>query len=161
MVKNPGLIRSEIKRRIQTIQESNPTKQRKDVLSKKIKKTEKTIEKLLDAYQEDLLQLDELRSRIPDLRKREKILRLLVKDILIDDDTIRIRHSIPSSKVNSPVPIGPDGGTKIPSCLLRSKSQRTALRSASIEGITSPSIIVPAVRYLYPSPPSGWVWDLP
>jgi len=143
LLKNPGLIRSEIKRRIQTIQDSNPTKQRKEVLSKKIKKTEKTIEKLLDAYQEDLLQLDELRSRMPDLRKREKslkseftsvdslytdqqaifkltentenfllklrktsdmitvterqkILRLLVKDILIDDDTIRIQHSIPS-----------------------------------------------------------------
>ncbi len=174
LLKNPSLIRSEIKRRIQTIQDSNPTKQRKEVLSKKIKKTEKTIEKLLDAYQEDLLQLDELRSRMPDLRKREKslkseftsvdslytdqqaifkltentenyllklrkasdtitvterqkILRLLVKDILIDDDTIRIRHSIPSTKVNSPVPIGPGGGTEIPSCLLRSRSHNPSL----------------------------------
>ncbi len=172
LLKNPGLIRSEIKRRIQTIQDSNPTKQRKEVLFKKIKKAEKTIEKLLDAYQEDLLQLDELRSRMPDLRKREKslkseftsvdslytdqqaifkltentenfllklrkasdtiivterqkILRLLVKDILIDDDTIRIRHSIPSTKVNSPVPIGPGGGTEIPSCLLRSRSHQS------------------------------------
>lgn len=169
LLKNPGLIRSEIKRRIQTIQASNPTKQRKEVLYKKIKTTEKIIEKLLDAYQEDLLQLDELRIRMPDLRKREKslkselksvdslytdqqailkltentenfllklrkasdmititerqkILRLLVKDILIDDDTIRIKHSIPSTKVNSPVPIGPGGGTEIPSCLLRSRS---------------------------------------
>ena len=177
LLKNPDLIRSEIKRRIQTIQDSNPTRQRKEVLFKKIKKTEKTIEKLLDAYQEDLLQLDELRSRMPDLRKREKslrseftsvdslytnqqaifkltentenfllklrktsdtitvterqkILRLLVKDILIDDDTIRIRHSIPSTKVNSPVPIGPGGGTEIPSCLLRSGSQDSALRSS-------------------------------
>jgi site-specific DNA recombinase len=174
LLKNPGLIRSEIKRRIQTIQASNPTKQRKEVLYKKIKRTEKTIEKLLDAYQEDLLQLDELRSRMPDLRKREKslksefksvdslytdqqailkltentenfllklrkasdmitvterqkTLRLLVKDILIDDDTIRIRHSIPSTKVNSPVPIGPGGGAEIPSCLLRSRSHNPTL----------------------------------
>lgn len=177
LLENPGLIRSEIKRRIQTIQASNSTKQRKEVLYKKIKTTEKTIEKLLDAYQEDLLQLDELRSRMPDLRKREKslksefksvdslytdqhailkltenteefllklrntsdmitvterqkILRLLVKDILIDDDTIRIKHSIPSTKVNSPVPIGPGGGTEIPSCLLRSRSHHSSLRSS-------------------------------
>ncbi len=168
LLKNPSLIRSEIKRRIQTIQASDPTKQRKEVLHKKIKKTEKTIEKLLDAYQEDLLQLDELRSRMPDLRKREKslrsefksidslytdqqailkltentesfllklrktsdtitvterqkILRLLVKDILIDDEIIRIRHSIPATKFNAPVPAGSDRTTKIPSYLLRSR----------------------------------------
>ncbi len=170
LLKNPRLIRSEIKRRIKTLQASNPTKQRKDVLCKKIKKAEKTIEKLLDAYQEDLLQLDELRSRMPDLRKREKtlksefnsidnlyadqqailkltentedfllklhktsdtinvterqkILRLLVKDILIDDETIRIRHSIPTTKINAPVPIGSGGNTKVPSYLLRSRSR--------------------------------------
>ncbi|MCP4395581.1 MAG: hypothetical protein GY804_15140, partial [Alphaproteobacteria bacterium] len=169
LLKKPNLIRSEIKRRIQTIQASDPTKEKKEALCKKIKKTEKSIEKLLDAYQEDLLQLDELRTRMPDLRKREKslksefesidslysdqqailkltentesfllklrktsdtitvterqkILRLVVKDILIDDDTIRIRHSIPFTKFNSPVPIGPAGSTEIPSYLLRSRS---------------------------------------
>ncbi len=177
LLKTPRLIRSEIKRRIKTLQASNPTKQRKDVLCKKIKKAEKTIEKLLDAYQEDLLQLDELRSRMPDLRKREKtlksefnsidnlyadqqailkltentedfllklhktsdtinvterqkILRLLVKDILIDDETIRIRHSIPTTKINAPVPIGSGGNTKVPSYLLRSRSHNTSLRSS-------------------------------
>jgi len=118
------------------------------------------------------LQLDELRSRMPDLRKREKslrsefksidslytdqqailklteniesfllklrktsdtitvterqkILRLLVKDILIDDETIRIRHSIPVTKCNAPVPVGPDRTTKIPSYFLRSRSRVT------------------------------------
>ncbi len=175
LLKNPSLVRSEIKRRIETIQASNPNKQRKEVLSKKIKQAEKTIEKLLDAYQEDLLQLDELRSRMPDLRKREKslkseftsvdslytnqqailkltentenfllklrkssdtitvterqkILRLLVKDILIDDDTIRIRHSIPATKMNPPAPIGPGSGAEIPSYLLRSRRHFTVAR---------------------------------
>lgn len=175
LLKNPDLIRSEIKRRIQTIQTSNPTKQRKEILGKEIKKAEKSIEKLLDAYQEDLLQIDELRSRMPDLRKREKalksefksidriytdqlailkltenttgfllklrktsdtitvtdrqkILRLIVKDILIDDETIRIRHSIPVSKFNAPVSVGSDEMAKIPSCLLRSRSGVTDSR---------------------------------
>lgn len=172
---NPGLIRSEIQRRIQTIQTFNPTKQRKEVLGKEIIKVAKSIEKLLDAYQEDLLQLDELRSRMPDLKRREKtlkseftsidsiyadqqailklteniedflsslrktsdtmsvterqkILRLLVKDILIDDETIRIRHSIPATKFN--IPVGSGESTKIPSYLLRSGSHYPALRSS-------------------------------
>ena len=171
---NSGLIRSEIQRRIQTIQTFNPAKQRKEVLGKEIIKVAKSIEKLLDAYQEDLLQLDELRSRMPDLRRREKtlksefasidsiyadqqailklteniedflsslrktsdtmsvterqkILRLLVKDILIDDETIRIRHSIPAAKFN--IPVGSGGSTKIPSYLLRSGSHYPTLRS--------------------------------
>ena len=96
----------------------------------------------MTAYQEDLLSLDELRQRMPDLRRREqvyltelqslqdqltnratylhlaetlssflgklrtatrtidvrerqRIVRLLVKDVLVGDDTIVIRHSIP------------------------------------------------------------------
>ena len=100
------------------------------------------MERLLTAYQEDLLSLDELRRRMPGLRQREqslqgelqalrdrtaeeaamlrlsetlasflkrlretaesldiagrqKILRLLVKEVLVDKDSITIRHSIP------------------------------------------------------------------
>ncbi len=196
LLKNPRLIRSEIKRRVQTLQASNPTKQRKDVLCKKIKKAEKTIEKLLDAYQEDLLQLDELRSRMPDLRKREKtlklefnsidnlyadqqailkltentddfllklhrtsdtinvterqkILRLLVKDILIDDETIRIRHSIPTTKINAPVPIGSGGNAKVPSYLLRSGSHYSALRSSFIRWVIRPFFKVSTLEPLF------------
>ena len=102
----------------------------------------KSMDRLLTAYQEDLLSLDELRRRMPGLRQREqtvqgelqalrdrtaeeaamlrlsetlasflkrlretaesldiagrqKILRLLVKEVLVDKDSITIRHSIP------------------------------------------------------------------
>ena len=101
------------------------------------------MERLLTAYQEDLLPLDELRRRMPELRAREqsvraerqaildqvtdhmsflrlaetltaflqrlrqsaetleiaerqKVVRLLVKEVLVDNDTITIRHSIPA-----------------------------------------------------------------
>jgi site-specific DNA recombinase len=130
-------------------------------------------ERLVTAYQEDLLSLDELRRRIPELRKqqqaveselqsiemaavtqdkylrlvesladfrerfcaradtlditeRQKILRLLAKEVLVGKDSITIRHSIPISRSS------PDSGTpptpdppkpKIaPSYLLRSGS---------------------------------------
>jgi len=142
LLENPELIRQEIQHRIQQIQESNPTKKRKEVLDKQIIHQQRGIEKLLDAYQEGLLELDELRSRMPELRKRKeallaelraieatvadqqtflrmadnienflerlrctadtldivdrkKILRLVVKEILVFRDTIKIKHSIP------------------------------------------------------------------
>src|SRR5439155_20164098 len=110
----------------------------------------KNIERLLTAYQEGLLSLDELRERMPNLRRREqadsaelqaivdqsvdratylrlaetlttfltrlrssagaldvserqRVLRLLVKEILVGDDKIIIRHCIP-------LPKAPDGG---------------------------------------------------
>ena len=69
----------------------------------------KSIDRLLTAYQEGLLSLDELRERMPDLRRREQTanteLQALLdqsvdratfaKEVLVGDDKIIIRHSIP------------------------------------------------------------------
>lgn len=143
ILEDPELIRTEIERRVQEVKEASPTKKRKEVLLKEKTRIEKSIDKLLDAYQEDLLPLSELRNRIPALRKRQaalvselknleinavergkifqliesvegfishmrksaqtlniidrqKIIRLLVKEILVGPDTINIRHSIPT-----------------------------------------------------------------
>jgi site-specific DNA recombinase len=74
LLENPELIRAEIQRRIQQIQDSSPTKRRKETIEKEITRVDKSIEKLLDAYQEGLLRLEELRRRIPDLRKRQEAL---------------------------------------------------------------------------------------
>jgi site-specific DNA recombinase len=167
LLENPEMIRSEIRRRIRQIQDSSPTKRRKEVVEKEIVRVDKGIEKLLDAYQEGLLQLEELRRRMPDLRKkqqslnselgslevatvtqqgflrlaenmedflgrlrktadsmdvaeRQKILRLVVKEILIDLETIKIRHSIPLTGDSSES--GTLKGTGVPSYLLRSGS---------------------------------------
>jgi len=167
LLEDPEIVRSEIRRRIKEIHNSSPIKKRKEILEKEIIRLNKSIEKLLDAYQEDLLQLDELRRRMPSLRKREatlkseltgiesaasdqhailrvadnidnflfqlrkkadtmevldrqKVLRLVVKEVLIDDETIHIKHSVPfapSSKTN--LSLEP---ASIPSYLLRSGS---------------------------------------
>ena len=74
LLENPDLIRQEIGQRIKKIQNSNPTKTRKDVLDREIMRQQKGIEKLLDAYQEGLLEIDELRNRLPDLRRRKAAL---------------------------------------------------------------------------------------
>lgn len=167
LLANPEVVRTEIHRRIKEIQNSNPAKQRKGSIENQLRRVKNSIQKLLDAYQEDLLQLEELRDRMPQLRKREqtlqaelasldcvladqqavlrladniehflrqlrktadtlnvverqKVLRLVVKEILVDDKTITIKHSIPFS--NSSIAGDSNQIPEIPGYLLRSWS---------------------------------------
>lgn len=198
LLEDPDLVRTEIQRRIEEIQNSNPTRKRKEVLTKQTNRIRNSIEKLLDAYQEGLLRLEELRNRLPQLRKKEKaarsellsleaaavdqetflrladnmenflgrlrtaadtlniterqkVLRLVVKEILVYQDTVKIRHSIP---VTGQQPSGssgrptesPSGTPKAPSYLLRSGSPVTVIgqlafgRTGSGAGKTRSSI---------------------
>ena len=133
---------NELDRRLAAARDTNPNKRREESLQRELTLIKKGKDRLMTAYQEDLLSLDELRQRMPDLRRREqahlaelqsiqdqltsrtaylhlaetltsflgklrsaaraidtserqRIVRLLVKDILVGDDTIVIRHSIP------------------------------------------------------------------
>jgi site-specific DNA recombinase len=68
-----------------------------------------------------------------EIAERQKVVRLLVKEVLVDNDTITIRHSIPAQAPTPPVggaPLRSNG--KLPvrdeSYLLRSGSKWTALR---------------------------------
>src|SRR4030081_106642 len=159
--------------------DSNPTKRREDGLRRDLARQQKSIARLLTAYQEDLLSLDELRHRMPELRRREyatraelqsiadqttdrtaylrlaetltaflarlrssaetldiierqRVVRLLVKEILVSDDRIVIRHSIPlptgPSGSHDPSPIGGySSSASGKSYLLRSGSKHRAL----------------------------------
>ena len=171
LLTNPDLVRAEINRRIKAIQDANPTKQRKDTIEKELLRIHKSIKKLLDAYQDDLLQLEELRDRMPQLRKREKalqaelaslecavadqqtvfrlannlesflsqlrnaadtidvkerqkLLHLIVKEILVDDKNIKIKHSIPLLPSNNAKES--NNHSEIPGYLLRSGRLVTA-----------------------------------
>src|SRR5262244_979177 len=142
LLENPRLIEEELDRRLEAAQKASPTQRRQESLQRDLARVRKSIERLMTAYQEDLLPLDELRGRMPDLRQRERamqaelqsiatqaqdrtsylrlaetlsaflsrlrssakalditerqrIVRLLVKEILVGEDAIIIRHSIP------------------------------------------------------------------
>jgi site-specific DNA recombinase len=170
LFEDPELITVEIRRRLKEIRDSKPTKHRKDILNKELIHVQKGIEKLLDAYQEGLIELDELRKRLIGLRKkaealkselnsiatanadqqiflrladnidkflarlrktadtlsitdRQKILRLVVKEILVDQETIKIKHSIPVG-LSKNDPNVSSGGSEIPSYLLRSRGDK-------------------------------------
>ncbi len=142
LLEDPTLIRQELDRRLLAARASDPTTKREQSLQRELTHVGKGIERLLNAYQEELLSIEQLRERMPVLRQRkqalsaelqaiadqtndraaflrlaetlaaflarlrsaaetlsvierQKIVRLLVKDVLVGEDTITIRHSIP------------------------------------------------------------------
>jgi site-specific DNA recombinase len=145
LLKAPELVRAEIDRRMEESLSSDPMQQRKIRLERELKRTGSQLDKLLDAYQEDLIGLADLRSRAPELRRRQatiekelegvalqalektrltqlnasmenfltalwqsaktleiverqKIVRLVVRQIIVNGDTLTIHHSIPISR---------------------------------------------------------------
>ena len=154
LLEEPALIQQELDRRLAAARSSDPTKKREQSLQRELTQVGKGMERLLNAYQEELLSIEQLRERMPGLRQRQqtlraelqaiadqandrtvflrlaetltaflarlrsaaetlsvierqRIVRLLVKEVLVGEDTITIRHSIP-------IPSGPpqNGGSE-------------------------------------------------
>ncbi len=143
LLADPHLIRAEINKRLDQARTADPAVKQRERLEFALTKTTKAIKNMIEAFQEQLLTIDELRGRMPDLRAREtslrgqiealdaqsadrelylkladnldrfltqlrdkantstteerqRVLRLLVKDILIGPEKITIRHRIPA-----------------------------------------------------------------
>jgi site-specific DNA recombinase len=142
LLDDPALVQTEIDRRREAARQANPLRKREEELRREQARLEKSIERLINAYQEGLVTLSQLRHRMPELRRqmqaveselyslemaaldearylqlaetlatfrgklraraetldvreRQQIVRLLVKEILVDNTTITIRHSLP------------------------------------------------------------------
>ena len=142
LLADPALIRAEINNRLAQHRSADPTTVQRKRIDAGLAKTGQAIKRLINAFQEELISLDELRTRMPDLRsrqsslrhqldaldnqladrevylrladnledfltglrdkaatatvaERQRVLRLLVKDVLVGPDKITIRHSIP------------------------------------------------------------------
>lgn len=168
LLEEPTLIREEIERRYKDALHSSSTQKSKEVVNRELNRVKNGIKKLLDAYQEDIIPIGELRKRIPELRKREaslnkeiehlqireldktrflelgvkiddflkslrssakkldvlerqKVIRLIVKEILVGKDKITIKHSIPVSGANV------NGSKDKSSYLLGTRAPRSSL----------------------------------
>lgn len=179
LIEDPGLIQTELDRRLEVARHADPAKRRVDTLQRELIRVQKSMDRLVTAYQEELVSLEDLRQRSPPLRQREqairselqsitdqvadratylrlaetlsaflgrlrssaqtidtldrqKIVRLLVKDILVSDDRIVIRHSLPVAPEppasGNPPPSDRSNPAQNGSYLLRSGRERAALR---------------------------------
>ncbi len=142
LLADPALIGAEITNRLAHHRTADPATAQRKRLDAGLTKSSEAIKRLIGAYQEQLISIDELRSRMPELRAREtslhhqlaaletqladreiylrladnledlltrlhdkastasvaerqRVLRLLVKDVIVGPDKITIRHSIP------------------------------------------------------------------
>jgi site-specific DNA recombinase len=149
LLEDPALIQAEIQRRLDGLGVEHPAGQRREGLERDLTRARRAVERLIEAYQEELISLDELRARSPKLRKRQatlqaelaaldaelhdaetylkltetldsfharlganaeqltieqrqQIVRLLVREVLIGNDQITIRHSIPAPNGHQP-----------------------------------------------------------
>jgi site-specific DNA recombinase len=143
LLADPALIRTEIGKRLDTARTSDPVTRQRRRLELELAKAVTSIAAMIEAFQEQLLTIDELRARMPHLRtrkanlrgqidaldaqaadreaylqladdlegflthlrgsaataavgERQRVLRLLVKDVLIGPEKITIRHRIPT-----------------------------------------------------------------
>jgi site-specific DNA recombinase len=142
LLADPHLIRAEIDKRLTQARAGDPATRQRARLESALAKATTAITRMIEAFQEQLITIDELRARMPGLRAREanlrrqldaleaqladrdaylaladdlegflaqlrhnaatagveerqRVLRLLVKDVLIGPEKITIRHRIP------------------------------------------------------------------
>jgi site-specific DNA recombinase len=74
LLEDPALVRSEIDRRLATARTEHPAARRRDANERDLTHANGAIERLIEAYHEQLISLDELRTRMPALRKRQTTL---------------------------------------------------------------------------------------
>ena len=74
LLEDPTLVRAEIDRRLHALRSEHPATRRRETLERDLTRTGAALERLIEAYQEQLISLDELRARMPSLRKRQSTL---------------------------------------------------------------------------------------
>jgi site-specific DNA recombinase len=82
LLEEPALIEQELDRRLVAARSCDPTRKREQSLQRELTHVGKGIERLLNAYQEGLLSIDQLRERMPLLHQRQKTLRAELQSIV-------------------------------------------------------------------------------
>ena len=88
LLQEPALIQREIDKRIGETKKVDPMLNQKVFLEKQKAKSIKAMDKLLDAYQEGLIPIEQLRKRIPELQKRVNETVKQIQDIQIHEITL-------------------------------------------------------------------------
>ena len=70
LLEDPALIGAETERRLDAARASDPNQKRETDLRHRLIRVRKSIDRLVNAYQEELISIDELRNRTPGLRRQ-------------------------------------------------------------------------------------------
>ncbi len=70
---DPTLVQAELDRRLDAAQQGDPCRQRLEDLVRQQTRLAQSMERLVTAYQQDLVTLDDLRDRMPALRKQQQV----------------------------------------------------------------------------------------
>jgi site-specific DNA recombinase len=84
LLEDPTLVRAEIDRRLAALRTEHPAARRRETIERDLTRATAAVERLIEAYQEQLISLDELRARTPALRKRQSTLQAQL-DTLINE----------------------------------------------------------------------------
>ncbi|MCY3875527.1 MAG: hypothetical protein OXF88_14700 [Rhodobacteraceae bacterium] len=74
LLEDPALIRAEIDRRLEAARTSDPNHKRETDLRHRLTRVRRSLDRLVTADQEELITIDELRARTPDLHRQEQAL---------------------------------------------------------------------------------------
>ena len=210
LLADPALIRAEISKRLDAARTSDPVTSQRKRLETELARAATSITAMIEAYSEQLITIDELRTRMPHLRAREaslrgqiqavdaqaadqaaylkladdlegflaqlrgnaatattgqrqRVLRLLVKDILIGPEKITIRHRIPAragtARASRPETEPDTEGDHRPGYLLRWGRGRTALRCSAERGVPYPVLQVSGRQHVSQQPQKPVIMD--
>jgi site-specific DNA recombinase len=100
LLADPRMVQAELDRRLAELRAANPATAQRPRLELELTRATKSVARLVHAYQEDLLTLDELRARMPELRAKETSLRSSLASLdtqLHDRDTyLKLAESLES-----------------------------------------------------------------
>ena len=74
LLDDPTLVQAELDRRLDAARHADPCRQRVEDLTRQQTRLEQSVERLVTAYQHELVTLDDLRERMPALRKQHQVL---------------------------------------------------------------------------------------
>ena len=211
LLADPALIHAEIDRRLDHARTSDPVTHQRTRLQDALTQASAAVAGMIQAYQEQLITIDELRARLPDLRarqsslrtqiealdaqiadretylkladdlegflgslrhsadtaevpQRQRVPRLLVKDVLVGADKLTIRHRIPVRQ-HAPTtrhdnPNTDTEGDHHPSSPLCWGRDHAALRNAAERVVVFPVFQVPGFEHVAGKPQEPLVVDL-
>ncbi len=81
LLEDPKLVQAEIDRRLTALRTEHPATKRRETLQRDLTRAEAAVARLIEAYQEQLISLDELRTRMPPLRKHQTTLRAQLENL--------------------------------------------------------------------------------